>query len=310
MFIVYIDELLCRLRNSGYGCHVGNNFCGAFGYADDVVLLCPNVTSLNKELDICAEYATEYNVHFNSTKSKVIVNTCRLSHHVRPPDITFMGGIIDVVSWDKHLGNPIGNISHADIVHKCIVDFMTRVNMVKYHFYGLPVATLYSLFKTYCMPLYGSQLWDLSDRSVDKFYVAWRKAIRYLFNLPYKTHCVLLPLVCDDCTVQCQLYKRFVQFYRSLNTSHNSIVGLCAKLVLKGSRSSVSNSLSVVCNYYNHNRYDISHVQILSTNDINDMNDVITASVICELLNVNSKQLYLDDSTFPTQDVLYDLCVN
>ena len=31
LFTLYIDVLLCRLKNSGYGCHIGNIFCGAIG---------------------------------------------------------------------------------------------------------------------------------------------------------------------------------------------------------------------------------------------------------------------------------------
>ncbi len=72
LFTVYIDELLCRLRVSRCGCYIGHTFCGALGYADDIVLLSPNVSSLHKLLDICAKYADEYNVLFNSSKSKMI----------------------------------------------------------------------------------------------------------------------------------------------------------------------------------------------------------------------------------------------
>ena len=36
LFSIYIDELLDRLRQSGYGCHIGNIFLGAVAYADDI----------------------------------------------------------------------------------------------------------------------------------------------------------------------------------------------------------------------------------------------------------------------------------
>ena len=41
LFSVYMDELLVTLRNNGVGCHMGHHFVGAFGYADDIILLCP-----------------------------------------------------------------------------------------------------------------------------------------------------------------------------------------------------------------------------------------------------------------------------
>ena len=35
-FALYIDELLTRLKCSGYGCMIGHIYCGAFGYADNL----------------------------------------------------------------------------------------------------------------------------------------------------------------------------------------------------------------------------------------------------------------------------------
>ncbi len=36
LFCVYMDGLLTKLANSGYGCYMGDVFAGAFGYADDL----------------------------------------------------------------------------------------------------------------------------------------------------------------------------------------------------------------------------------------------------------------------------------
>jgi len=37
LFGVYIDVLLLELSRAGNGCRIGINFCGAFGYADDIL---------------------------------------------------------------------------------------------------------------------------------------------------------------------------------------------------------------------------------------------------------------------------------
>ena len=47
-FSIYVDELLIKLKNSGYGCHIGNYYYGALGYADDIVLICPTKDGLKK----------------------------------------------------------------------------------------------------------------------------------------------------------------------------------------------------------------------------------------------------------------------
>ena len=162
LFTVYIDELLTRLSCSHAGCYIGDKFHGAYGYADDVIILAPSLRSLDKLLDICSNYAIEYNVMFNSAKSKMIVYSPHALETVIP-DVYFMGGNIEVVPSEKHLGNYIGNITQKDLVSRITNDFLCRVNMVKSHFKHLPVDTIYYLFKSYCMPLYGSLLWDLGS---------------------------------------------------------------------------------------------------------------------------------------------------
>ena len=52
LFCMYIDDLLLRLKNSGYGCHIGPNYCGSFGYADDIILVAPSVGAMNNMLGI------------------------------------------------------------------------------------------------------------------------------------------------------------------------------------------------------------------------------------------------------------------
>ena len=36
---IYIDGLLCAIRESGVGCYIGHVFVGVLAYADDVTLL-------------------------------------------------------------------------------------------------------------------------------------------------------------------------------------------------------------------------------------------------------------------------------
>ena len=47
LFSLYIDELFLLLKESGIGCHVGLTYAGAFGYADDIALVDPSLSSLN-----------------------------------------------------------------------------------------------------------------------------------------------------------------------------------------------------------------------------------------------------------------------
>ncbi len=115
LFIVYIDVLLCRLSISGYGCYIGNMFYGAMGYADDIVILSPTVMGMDKSLEICSEFALEYNVLFNASKSKVICYKYHVSH-IQNVSFSLMGNTIENSSVEKHLGHVVGNNSNNSVM--------------------------------------------------------------------------------------------------------------------------------------------------------------------------------------------------
>merc|ERR1712055_139713 len=73
LFTVYVDELHIILKRNGIGCHMGNQFVGALGYADDIILLSPTVAGLKKMISISEEYAKEHSIMFNGSKSKYLV---------------------------------------------------------------------------------------------------------------------------------------------------------------------------------------------------------------------------------------------
>ena len=56
-FCVYINDLLNLLESKGIGCNIGPQYCGAFSYADDIILLCPSVKGTNEMLKLCQDYA-------------------------------------------------------------------------------------------------------------------------------------------------------------------------------------------------------------------------------------------------------------
>jgi len=300
LFTVYIDTLLSRLKTSSLGCHVGVEFCGAFGYADDIILLSPSRYGLKRMLDICTKYAYEYNVLFNPTKSKLILlrhdKKCGQSNS-NIPCIRFMNGYLEVVQKDMHLGNLIGNVTQEEIISRSTNEFRARVNMVKTHFKWLPTDVMYHIFKTYCMPLYGSQLWDLNSSAINKFYVAWRKSIRYVLNLPRTTHCSLLPLICNDISISNQMSCRFLNFFRSLSTSSNYITRYCTKLALGGSRSSVSNNLSYLSEVCRRCRYDLAYISCVDTIPFFPKEyhtaDCVNASLIRDLLSTKFNNTYI-----------------
>ena len=73
LFCVYIDDLLIALKSGGYGCFVGHMFTGVMAYAVDLVLLTLSQRAMRQMLRLCEDYAGEYDMLLNASKSKSIV---------------------------------------------------------------------------------------------------------------------------------------------------------------------------------------------------------------------------------------------
>jgi len=247
LFVNYVDELLKRLKSSGLGCHVGHVYCGCIGYADDVTLLAPSKWALKKMLQICDDYAREFSMLFNPVKSKYMVFSQRRRNTVS--SVSWNEQIIEESMSEVHLGNRVGPRSHVVSVNDAVSDFYRRFNYFMSNFPFLEVDVKYRLFKTFCMAMYGSQLWDFSAPQCERFYVAWRKAVRRLCNISPRTHCYLLPLIVGDDPVDVQLHRRFVNFFSQLLNSTNSCVQILSQLALK-SGSDVSKSIRFISRKY------------------------------------------------------------
>ena len=314
LFSVYIDGLLSRLSDQGVGCRVEHVFLGAFAYADDLILLAPTLHATKFMLRVCEQYANEFSIMFNAAKSKLIIQSKNVSSCNVTPIVSFMNGNIEVVHSDKHLGNIIGNVKQVDIVQNIVNELKTKTNMVKFQFKNLPPDLIYSLFKTHCMPLYGSQLLDLSNiRAITRLFVAWRKAIRYILGLPPRTHSHLLHLICHDHPIEHQMHCRFVKFYRALCSSRNKVVIKCCELIRNGSNSPVSNSLSHVAHYFLTNRLNLQNFNVKAFEPPYSDFDICLSIAITDLLHMRNF-IFLNQPSFftPTEclAMIHELCLN
>ena len=75
LFITYFNDLFKRLRHSQLGCHIGNMYVGALGYADDLTLLSPTLSGLKSMLQIVDSFGDEYDIMFNVKKYQFLVYT-------------------------------------------------------------------------------------------------------------------------------------------------------------------------------------------------------------------------------------------
>ena len=104
------------------------------------------------------------------------------------PQFYLNGTPVTVVNKDKHLGNYIStNIYDRNIISN-VCDFYQRSNSVISDFGICDSETLDKIHSTFCMHMYGCELWNITDSDVGKFYVAWRKVKRCIWKLPNTAH--------------------------------------------------------------------------------------------------------------------------
>ena len=60
LFSIYIDKLLLKLKESGYGCHLNEIYMGALAYADDIYISLFAHTSYKVVHRKCNCIQTEY----------------------------------------------------------------------------------------------------------------------------------------------------------------------------------------------------------------------------------------------------------
>ena len=80
-FSYYMDSLFDILVKSGSGCHIDTYYAGCFGYADDLLLICPSRKGLQDMLDLAEIYVSKHNISFSTnpdlakSKTKAIIFT-------------------------------------------------------------------------------------------------------------------------------------------------------------------------------------------------------------------------------------------
>jgi hypothetical protein len=203
-------------------------------------------------LSTANEFSQECNVIFNPNKCKLMVYE---RNAVVNESISFNNIQVEPSSYECHLGNLIGPELGDAHIRKCVAELYGRTNVIQSQFRYAHSFTRYRLFKSFCMSVYGCQLWDFSSNMVNQFFTAWRKCIRRIWDLPYRCHSNLLSFICDDLPVDLQLHKRFLKFIWKAYNSENMCSQVCATLAIAGSSSAACRSLNFICLKYGINKY-------------------------------------------------------
>ena len=245
LFAVYLDILIRRLRDSGFGCYCGPFFVGCMAYADDIVLLSPTKYGLSRMLDICNNYALEFQLQFNGQKSQFIVFHTKSNVTNRLISVNVFGSVIYNEDSVIHLGHRIFSNTQKDDFDGIISSYYRQFNIFRSRFGGIASSVQAELFHTYCTSFYGCLLQPF--RKIDRLCVVLRKSLRLVWRVPWRTHCGIIASLSQHVCGKHMFISRFMNFAKS-SLSHNSeVVKFVMQQTLKCDASIFRGNLALCC---------------------------------------------------------------
>ena len=315
LFGVYIDSLLFELKKSGYGCCVGPHFAGCLGYADDLVLLSPTKKGLKHMLDIADEFSKCFHVNFNGAKCQYVIFDRK--HYWKRDTISIFGSDVNSQEYVIHLGHTL----YADVtkhnVDGILCNFYKQFNMFRSKFKGISNSVQANLFSTYCTSFYGVALLPLCK--LNAIHVAYRKSLRVVLNLPYRTHCGILNCMSNLLCEKHYFMRRFIKFaFNALNHASDVIRYIFEQSV--GSKQSVfyqniefcCKNLNVTYDIFNKSMYNcVKCVSLACSNFCKTEENHAKANMIKELRMCKTGQCNIMNLTInDIDDIIYNVCVN
>jgi hypothetical protein len=292
LFCLYMDGLLQELEKSGVGCYVGHKFVGSIGYADDLLILTPTLHALRVMIHKCEKYALDYDIKFNGSKSQLMV----YGDNNIDTDVYVFGDKVNIVTEMKYLGYKLSNDVSDSMIKPVINDFVSKFNSFTAYFDKIRCDVKNVLFKQYCTSFYGYQNCALYDNDMELINIAMRKAIRRLWQLPYRTHCSLLSHISDLPPCDVIFQKRFMSHFMLGYHNNNSIVQNIFKGSLFG-HSRLSRNYRYVVNLIKDSQGECSNILSHSHGSVKSLiNNVWFSKCLSEDIRkaIQIKELCLD----------------
>ena len=182
-FSLYVDDLINVLRKSGVGCHIINLFVACVMFADDIALVSPSRSALQKLIHICESYCKKFCLNFNAKKSKIMV--FGRSHHDSFSPVVIDSVPIECVSEWKYLGTTVkSGKCFSFSVRQDLSKFFRATNSVLSVLTGAHEHTLLSLLHSNCVPIltYACEVKQYSAADMSDCNVAINNVYRKIFG--------------------------------------------------------------------------------------------------------------------------------
>ena len=158
-------------------------------YADDAVLMATSPLVLQKLLNICSQYADEFELKFNVKKTKCLIFLPNCYNDLALPRFYLSGMKIETVKDIKYLGCYItDSLSDDKDISRIVRSIYSRGNTIIRKFYMCTENVKIKLFISFCTSFYGlANLSNFSQDSFRKISVAYKRIFRgfFMFKCDY-----------------------------------------------------------------------------------------------------------------------------
>ena len=243
-FSFYMDSLFDLLQSNRSGCIISNYYAGCYGYADDLLFLCPSRSGLQEMLSIAEKYVEEHSISFSTdpeprkSKTKGIIFTKKALQFI-PAPLILNGNPLPWISESKYLGNTITSIpdgwsKDANQKRACYIE---RNIEILQEFPEAHPEVKCRLHRIYNSSFPGSVLYELSSNSVSHLVNSWSVSTRHMWGVPRETHRYMIEELGGQ-HAESMIIIRYVKFLQNIMKS--------SKLAVQFLLQQVKNDLSTL----------------------------------------------------------------
>ena len=228
LFCFYMNDLFKELRKNRSGC---------FGYADDMLLLCPSRSGLQEMLNISEKYANEHSINFssdinpNKSKTKGMIFSKHETDLRKYKPVVLCENHLPWVSASKYLGHRITdriNGLNEDIMQKRAKYIERNCELLQEFPFSHPEFKC-KINQIYNTSFTSSVLWDFTSQNTQMIINTWSRSVRHMWDLPLQTHRYFIePL--GGTHLQTMLYTRFTKFIQSISNGMKKSSNISASL--------------------------------------------------------------------------------
>ena len=237
LFKLYIDNVIDELSSKEIGCRLSFLRLNILAYADDIVLLSDSLDNLNFLYELLIRKFQDLELVVNRKKSKCMIFCKSKCNEVN--EVILGGDRLEVVSKYKYLGHIITNdcTDNEDIKFR-LREFYSKFNTVFRNFIKVDIQTFMFLFKSYCLPCYGLNIWNVVEQKNKQIFKvfegAFSNALKKMVGAPIFSSSHVVADKCKQLLFKHHLAVLQIRYIKRIMKSNNLITKICKQFIKQG----------------------------------------------------------------------------